>query len=172
MFSGNIHTPVGTCVITLSKQGLHDCTIGKSPAAQRSLVRDSLSDAENRLFEEAARAISNYFLGDLPSLEELPVVPAGTPFQQQVWAALRRIQPGETLSYGALADSINMPGAARAVGAACGANPIWLFIPCHRVIAADGTLGGYGGGLETKRWLLDHERRLSAFTQQRAQMSA
>ena len=83
--------------------------------------------------------------------------PRGTAFQLAVWAALRAIPAGSTLSYGALAARLGRPAAVRAVGAANGANPIALFVPCHRVIAADGTLWGYGGGLERKRWLLAHE---------------
>ena len=85
----------------------------------------------------------------------------GTEFQREVWAALRTIPPGRTLSYGDLAKKIGRPTAVRAVGAANGANPVSLVVPCHRVIAADGTLGGYGWGLERKRWLLAHEGALS-----------
>ncbi|TMB38023.1 MAG: MGMT family protein [Deltaproteobacteria bacterium] len=87
---------------------------------------------------------------------------AGTPFQRKVWKALRTIQPGRTTSYRALAEQIGCPGAFRAVGAANGQNPISLVVPCHRVIAADGTLCGYGGGLWRKEWLLRHEGALLA----------
>ena len=83
---------------------------------------------------------------------------AGTPFQQAVWRALRRIPTGETLSYAELARRIGRPGAVRAVGRANGANPASIVVPCHRVIGSDGTLTGYGGGIERKRWLLAHER--------------
>ena len=81
----------------------------------------------------------------------------GTPFQRRVWDELRRIPFGETISYAELARRVGQPGAARAVGSANGRNPIGLIIPCHRVIAADGGLGGYGAGLDRKRWLLRHE---------------
>ena len=83
----------------------------------------------------------------------------GAPFEKQVWAALRAIPPGETTSYGAIAKSLGSAGASRAVGAANGANPIAIIVPCHRVIGASGDLTGYGGGLERKTWLLTHEHR-------------
>jgi methylated-DNA-[protein]-cysteine S-methyltransferase len=98
-----------------------------------------------------------YFGGEIDALEEIPVEPAGTPFQRLVWSALRKIAPGTTSSYGQLAATIGRPGAARAVGLANGSNPIGLVIPCHRVIGADGSLTGYAGGLHRKRWLLAHE---------------
>jgi methylated-DNA-[protein]-cysteine S-methyltransferase len=87
--------------------------------------------------------------------------PAGTPFQHKVWEALWQIPYGETTSYGALAKSLGHPGGARAVGLANGANPIGLIVPCHRVIGADGSLTGYGGGLPLKRALLEHEARIA-----------
>ncbi len=98
-----------------------------------------------------------YFKGDLPALDAIKSDPGGTPFQQRVWAALRRIPVGTTLSYSALARDIGDPDAVRAVGTANGSNPVPVVIPCHRVIGADGSLTGYGGGLERKRWLLVHE---------------
>ena len=91
--------------------------------------------------------------------ERVAVATAGTPFQRQVWAALRTIPAGATMSYGELAASIGRASASRAVGLANGANPVAVVVPCHRVIGADGSLTGYGGGLPRKRWLLDHERR-------------
>ena len=98
-----------------------------------------------------------YFGGDLPALDTIPANPGGTPFQQRVWAALRRIPVGTTLSYSEMARDIGDPDAVRAVGTANGSNPVPVVIPCHRVIGADGSLTGYGGGLERKRWLLAHE---------------
>jgi methylated-DNA-[protein]-cysteine S-methyltransferase len=102
-------------------------------------------------------ALSAYFDGDLKSLNAISCATGGTPFQRMVWAALRDIPAGTTLSYGALAQRIGNPAAVRAVGLANGANPIGLVVPCHRVIGADGSLTGYGGGIERKRWLLRHE---------------
>lgn len=105
----------------------------------------------------AGAALRNYIDGDLDALDRLTVDTGGTEFQQRVWHVLRRIPVGETWSYTELADAVGTHGASRAVGSANGANPISLVVPCHRVIRADGTLGGYGGGLERKSWLLAHE---------------
>ena len=103
-------------------------------------------------------AISSYFAGKLDAIDAIPVETGGTPFQRQVWCALRDIPCGATASYGELARNIGHPAAVRAVGAANGANPVVVVVPCHRVIGASGSLTGYGGGIERKRWLLDHER--------------
>lgn len=103
-----------------------------------------------------------YFAGDLGVIEELPVETAGTAFQRSVWQALRAIPCGTAISYRTLAERIGRPAAVRAVGLANGANPVGIVVPCHRVIGADGSLTGYGGGLERKRWLLAHEGWLSA----------
>ena len=110
---------------------------------------------------DAREALEAYFGGDLRAIDEVPVAGAGTPFQRDVWAALRRIPPGATLSYGALAAEIGKPKAVRAVGLANGANPIAIFVPCHRVIGADSSLTGYGGGLDLKARLLAHEARFA-----------
>ena len=110
---------------------------------------------------DACRSLKNYFNGDLNALAEIRVHHGGTEFQREVWSALREIPVGETVSYGVLADRIGRPAAVRAVGLANGANPIGIVTPCHRVIGKDGTLTGYGGGLERKRWLLMHEGALT-----------
>jgi methylated-DNA-[protein]-cysteine S-methyltransferase len=102
-------------------------------------------------------AIDAYFTGDLASIDRVPCATGGTAFQKAVWAALREIPVGATESYSGLAARIGHPTAVRAVGLANGSNPIGLVVPCHRVIGADGSLTGYGGGLERKRWLLRHE---------------
>lgn len=98
-----------------------------------------------------------YFAGAHTAVVTIPTSTAGTPFQRSVWAALRTITPGETTSYGRLSSLIGRPGAFRAVGLANGANPLTIVVPCHRVIGADHTLTGFGGGLHRKRWLLEHE---------------
>lgn len=108
---------------------------------------------------DIATALAAYFEGDISALNALPVHHGGTTFQQTVWQALRTIPAGQTLSYGALAQRIGNPAAVRAVGLANGANPVGIVVPCHRVIGASGQLTGYGGGLDRKRWLLDHEAR-------------
>ena len=102
-------------------------------------------------------ALDAYFAGDLRIIDRLPVETGGTPFQRSVWAALRTIPCGTTLSYAALARQIDRPAAVRAVGLANGSNPVAVVVPCHRVIGSNGTLTGYGGGMERKRWLLAHE---------------
>jgi methylated-DNA-[protein]-cysteine S-methyltransferase len=112
------------------------------------------SDAARRIVD----ALRAYFAGDLHALDTIAVDPlGGTPFQRRVWLALRSIPAGTTVSYQMLARRIRAPKAMRAVGAANGANPVPIVLPCHRVIGADGSLTGYGGGLPRKRWLLRHE---------------
>jgi methylated-DNA-[protein]-cysteine S-methyltransferase len=103
------------------------------------------------------RALERYFAGKLQAIDEIAVETGGTPFQSNVWHALRKIPVGTTLSYGRMAHRLKCPLAVRAVGFANGSNPISVVIPCHRLIGADGSLTGYGGGLERKRWLLEHE---------------
>jgi O-6-methylguanine DNA methyltransferase len=104
-------------------------------------------------------ALDAYFAGDLDALANVRVATGGTPFQREVWAALRRIPAGHTTTYGELAVDLGRAGASRAVGLANGSNPIAIVVPCHRVIGRNGTLTGYAGGLPRKRWLLEHERR-------------
>jgi methylated-DNA-[protein]-cysteine S-methyltransferase len=128
------------------------------------LLRDHYSDCE--LIEGAApasirEALDAYFDGNLTALDEVRTATGGTPFQRAVWKALRAIEPGATRSYGQIAAELHHAKASRAVGAANGANPIAIVVPCHRVIGANGALTGYGGGLARKRWLLDHERQFS-----------
>ena len=112
-------------------------------------------------------ALDAYFDGEFTSLDDLRTATGGTPFQRAVWKALRNIAPGTTKSYGQIAAEIGCPQANRAVGAANGANPIAIVVPCHRVIGANGTLTGYGGGLPRKQWLLDHERQRVGLPSQR-----
>jgi len=114
---------------------------------------------EARKASEAGRALARYFKGDLRAIEKLKVANGGTDFQRKVWKALRAIPAGRTTSYGTLANKLGVPQAARAVGLANGANPIAIVVPCHRVIGANGSLTGYGGGIHRKEWLLKHESR-------------
>ena len=102
-------------------------------------------------------AMRRYFKGDVAVLATLPVATGGTPFQESVWKALRKIKSGKTISYAELARRIGKPKAVRAAGLANGQNPISIVVPCHRVIGSDGSLTGYGGGLDRKQWLLRHE---------------
>jgi methylated-DNA-[protein]-cysteine S-methyltransferase len=103
--------------------------------------------------------INRYFAGDIEAINDIPVQTAGTAFQRSVWNELRKIPSGTPISYGRLAEQIARPTAVRAVGLANGANPIGVVVPCHRVIGSTGSLTGYGGGLERKQWLLEHERK-------------
>jgi methylated-DNA-[protein]-cysteine S-methyltransferase len=117
---------------------------------QRDWQRDDAT------FCAAREQLEAYFAGELHTFD-LPLAPSGTAFQRKVWQALQDIPYGQTESYGALAKRINSPKASRAVGMANGHNPISIIVPCHRVIGANGSLTGYGGGIERKRWLLAHE---------------
>jgi methylated-DNA-[protein]-cysteine S-methyltransferase len=143
-----LDTPIGPLLIETDEVGrLHGIRWGdytSSPPDESSAAR---------------RALMAYFAGEVDALSELPVVMAGTEFQQAVWNELRRIPVGETISYGTLAARIGRPTATRPVGMANGANPIPVVVPCHRVIGADHTLTGFGGGLHRKQWLLEHERQ-------------
>ncbi len=105
-------------------------------------------------------AVRAYMAGDLDAIDTLPARPRGTAFQERVWAELRKIPAGETITYRELAKRAGRPKAIRAAGAANGQNPVSVVVPCHRVIGTDGTLTGYGGGLERKKWLLQHEGAL------------
>ncbi len=114
-------------------------------------------DEETPILARTREWLSAYFEG--AAVDPPPLDLRGAAFELRVWSALREIRLGETSSYGAIASAIGAPGAARAVGAANGANPVSIIVPCHRVIGSAGTLVGYGGGLDRKRWLLDHETR-------------
>jgi methylated-DNA-[protein]-cysteine S-methyltransferase len=155
-----IPSPAGTIVAVARDQALCAVTFadhwGKALAGLER--RFGTIEFAGRFPDRLASRLRAYLRGDLAAMEELPVDVDGTPFQMRVWKALRTIPPGETLSYRELAERAGSPGAVRAVGNANGKNPVGLVIPCHRVIHADGTIGGYGGGVPRKEWLLEHER--------------
>lgn len=125
----------------------------RRPPVAESAWGDRVDDAH----PDATRQLREYFDGGRTAFQ-LPLAPEGTDFQRAVWGALQDIEYGDTTSYGALALRVGRPGASRAVGAAVGRNPISIVVPCHRVIGADGTLTGYAGGEDRKRYLLDMER--------------
>ena len=106
-----------------------------------------------------AGRLEAYLAGELDALRGIPLETVGTDFQRRVWAAVQHVPAGEALTYTELAMTVEAPNAVRAVGTACGANPIELVIPCHRVVRSDGAIGDYPGGRQRKEWLLDHERR-------------
>ncbi len=149
-----IDSPVGKLLLTgdgVRLKGIHFQSGPHAREAEAEWVRDPAP------FAAPVSQLMEYFAGGRRTFD-LPLAPRGTEFQQTVWAALRRIPYGETLSYGELARRIGRPHASRAVGLANGANPLPIVVPCHRVIGADGSLTGFGGGLDIKRRLLALER--------------
>lgn len=130
----------------------------------KSARRRRFSDIEPKKGKDAfghLKKLRAYFDGDIGAIKTIPVDGDGTEFQKSVWRVLRTIPAGKTLSYGAVANKIGNPNAVRAVGLANGANPIGIVVPCHRVIGANGSLTGYGGGLHRKTWLLEHEAKFT-----------
>ena len=155
-----IASPLGDLLAVGDERGLAGLYLptGKRPMRpDPSWVRDDLA------FAEVRAQLDEYFAGTRQTFD-LPLTPAGTAFQHQVWTALLEIPYGETTSYGKIAARIGFPDGARAVGVANGQNPLPIIVPCHRVIGADGSLTGYGGGLDAKRWLLDHEAKHAGLT--------
>ncbi len=157
-------TPVGTMMIAADADGnLRAALFTEDEQVVRRYLR--LQSGEGRFKLEPqlnphgfSATIARYFGGELDAIDHIPVETGGTPFQREVWQALRKIPCGRTISYGELAKRIGRPAAVRAVGLANGANPVAVVVPCHRVIGSNGSLTGYGGGIERKRWLLDHEK--------------
>ena len=159
-------TPVGAMLALASADALCALEFGASGRMSRLDARlkrwfdgPDVADGENRVIARTRTWLDRYFAGVDADITTLILDMRGAPFELEVWAALRRIPPGVTTSYGAIAREVGAPHASRAVGMANGANPIAIIVPCHRVIGADGSLTGYGGGLDRKTWLLDHERR-------------
>ena len=152
-FTTTIDSPVGPLVLTSDGTSLtgvlFDAEVDPTWSTQPCAVLD-----------RAAAQLGEYFAGERTEFD-LPLEPAGTPFQRSTWLALREIPYAETINYGQLALRVGNPKASRAVGLANGRNPISIVVPCHRVIGADGSLTGYGGGLDRKRLLLDLERRVA-----------
>jgi methylated-DNA-[protein]-cysteine S-methyltransferase len=157
-FYSRVPSPIGDLLLIGDGSALTDLY---TPGSARASVLADDAVQRDATFRDVARELAAYFAGELTHFET-PLAPRGTPFQQQVWSALQRIPYGTTTSYGQLAASLNNPAGARAVGLANGRNPISIIIPCHRLIGSGGSLVGYGGGLERKRWLLDLEARGSA----------
>ena len=150
-----VPSPIGELLLTgngAALTGVH------MPPHDRLLRKDAGEAADDPLLAMAVAQLRAYFEGSLMRFS-LPLAAPGTSFQRSVWKALEEIPYGSTRSYGAVAAAIGAPAASRAVGLANGRNPIAVVVPCHRVIGANGSLTGYGGGLERKAWLLDHERR-------------
>jgi methylated-DNA-[protein]-cysteine S-methyltransferase len=150
-----VDSPIGRLLLQtdgVSLTGLYMDVEDRPPPG----MNDRREDANAGPLPEAVRQLEEYFAGTRRDFD-LPMRPQGTLFQERVWRALTEIPYGETWSYGELAKRIGNPNAPRAVGLANGRNPISILVPCHRVIGADGSLTGYGGGLGRKQWLLAHE---------------
>ena len=155
-----IDSPIGK--MTAAARGNLVCVVhfGPQTPGLRSSLKRWYPDASIEEVEDPGGAVGvlrRYFAGDLQSLDEIKVELNGTSFQKNVWLALRTVKAGTTMSYAQLAKRVGSPAAVRAVGAANGANPVAVVLPCHRIIGSDGSLTGYGGGIHRKRWLLDHE---------------
>jgi methylated-DNA-[protein]-cysteine S-methyltransferase len=158
--TADLESPIGTVTVAVRDHRL--CALGFSDhwsAEVRWLERRFGAIDFRRSTDPAGvvRALRAYFDGQLRALDQIDVDAGGTTFQASVWHALRRVPAGQTISYGELARAVGSPQAARAVGAANGQNPISIVVPCHRAIGGNGHLVGYGGGLDRKRWLLQHE---------------
>lgn len=158
----NYSSPCCELLVVVDEQGaLRALEFAQHPERLHRLLRVHYGDHELSSGEAPAtmlRALDDYFAGDLRAVDQITVATGGTPFQRDVWKALREIPPATTKTYGELARELGRPSAFRAVGAANGANPIAIVVPCHRVIGASGKLTGYSAGLAIKNWLLRHER--------------
>jgi methylated-DNA-[protein]-cysteine S-methyltransferase len=173
LFRTVLPTPIGEMLALASDDGL--CALeftsvrgGKSGAARLSRLNVRLArwfpphdivDRDVPIIARTRAWLAAYFDGTSADVGDLPLDMRGAGFEQRVWRALLEIPAGSTTSYGAIAAALGSAGSSRAVGAANGANPVALIVPCHRVIGASGSLTGYGGGLDRKTWLIDHERR-------------
>ena len=162
-----IETPIGDMLALDSGEGLcaleftgpEKRLLGLEARLRRWFPPHEIVDRDTATIAQTRAWLDAYFAGLSADAGGLPLDMRGAAFETRVWTALRAIPPGETASYGAIAKALGSAGASRAVGAANGANPIAIVVPCHRVIGSSGSLTGYGGGLERKTWLLDHERR-------------
>ncbi|QMT39595.1 methylated-DNA--[protein]-cysteine S-methyltransferase [Neisseria shayeganii] len=156
------HSPLGDMIACATEQGLCLLEFVGSKRIEREqqdlqrLLKQRLMAGKNRHLEQAEAELREYFAGERRQFN-VPLHTPSTPFQAIVWTALQQVQYGETISYQEQAERIGKPSAVRAVANANGQNRVSIIIPCHRVIGADGSLTGYGGGLQRKQWLLEHE---------------
>lgn len=151
-----ISSPLGELTLTATDKGLCGLFFEDHrywPASKPSWQRDN-----GARFDAARAWLKSYFAGEKPKAMPTLDVLGGTEFQRRIWKALRSIPPGQTRTYAGIAESIDKPKAVRAVGAAIGHNPISIIVPCHRVVGSNGSLTGFAGGVERKRWLLQHEQ--------------
>lgn len=161
IYCREIESPIGPLTIAASAGRICLLHFGGPDAAVQRWVARWFPGEPIEQHEDpggAAAKLRAYFSGEVDALDAIPVRMLGTPFQQKVWEALRGVRAGSTASYADIACAIQAPTSIRAVGAANGANPVALIVPCHRIIGTNGSLTGYGGGLDRKRWLLRHEQ--------------
>jgi methylated-DNA-[protein]-cysteine S-methyltransferase len=155
-----VPSPIGDIFVVSDGVSLRALDFDEYEERMRRLLKRQYGDVRLMPAEDpggASSAVRRYLAGEIDAITRLDVATRGTPFQELVWRHLRRIPAGRTWSYGELAKAIGKPKASRAVGLANGSNPVAIVVPCHRVIGANGSLTGYGGGIERKRWLLAHE---------------
>jgi methylated-DNA-[protein]-cysteine S-methyltransferase len=157
---GRVKSPIGAILIVCKGEAL--CALEFADHRDRMLAGLRRYHGDFSLAESAdpngiCTRIGEYLLGELDALDDIRIDSGGTAFQRKVWTELRRIAPGEVVTYRGLAQRLKMPNSVRAVARANALNPISIVVPCHRVIGSDGSLTGYGGGLPRKRWLLEHE---------------
>jgi methylated-DNA-[protein]-cysteine S-methyltransferase len=154
-FYCHVESPIGRLLLTSDGESLTGLYMG-APSKSPEMSSDWTSDLDAAPLPQAAQQLEEYFAGKRRNFD-LPLKLQGTEFQRRVWTQLTQIPFGETLSYGQLAQRLDNPKGSRAVGLANGRNPIAVIVPCHRVIGADGSLTGFGGGIPRKQWLLAHE---------------
>jgi AraC family transcriptional regulator of adaptative response/methylated-DNA-[protein]-cysteine methyltransferase len=156
-----VESALGALLVARTERGICRVALGDDPSGLDTLVRDEFPAAtvtrDDTALAPVVAEVLRRIAGEEPAVD-LPIDVRGTAFQLRVWRELQRIPRGETRTYGALAEAVGAPGGARAVGQACGSNPVAVVVPCHRVVPASGGLGGYAWGVERKRTLLDHEQ--------------
>lgn len=159
--AATVQTPIGPLGLVASTEGLCAVEFNAPLNTNPSVAgRPTCDSGAARVLAQGADELERYFKGTLTHFT-VPLAPVGTEFQQRVWRQLSRIPFASTTTYGAIARSLGDPKATRAVGLANGRNPLPIIVPCHRVIGADGSLTGFGGGIERKQWLLEHERQVA-----------
>ncbi len=165
MTTAVVDSPIGPLTLVATDDAL--CEIhfpdGRAPRRIEGRGRVVADAREHPVLARAARQLEEYFAGEREQFD-VPLAPSGTAFQRAAWSALSTIPYGATVTYGDQARRLGDVRKSRAVGAANGQNPLPIVVPCHRVVGSDGSLTGFGGGLETKAWLLDHERRVAGTT--------
>ena len=158
MYRTTVDSPIGTITLVADDDALVEVHLPDAKSSSATVAEDT-PPSGHPVLAQAAAELQEYFAGDRAEFD-VPLAPHGTTFQLAAWQALRTIPYGETVSYGEQARRLGDRNLARAVGAANGRNPLPIVVPCHRVVGANGHLTGFGGGIECKAWLLDHERAI------------